>query len=367
MDDTPNFSAEQHAAINAIFDWYNSWLGRKQTFTLGGLAGTGKSFLLSYIAKQIRGSRVCAPTGKAAYVQRENGVSDACTMHSLIYSAQDVNGKTVFTKRSAIDAELIIVDEAGMVGLKENNDLLSFNKPVLYFGDHGQLEPIGENPHILKNPDFALETIFRQKADSPILRLAMAFREGREKQVHDATREKGWYRDPTGRVTVCKKRDAFDLITPNTQVICGFNPTRHRLNQDIRKKRGFNKPHPMPGEPVICLSNQNKYEMFNGQIATVVGIQRIGRRTTDVWLGINNGEHLLATCLNEQFGKNTFSHHKDKTTLLLDWSYALTLHKTQGSGFDDVLVYEEVSERWDVRRWRYTGVTRGKEKVTYCW
>lgn len=362
-----DFTADQHNAVHKIDEWYRSWPDGKQTFALAGLAGCGKSYLVSYIQSQYRNVRMCAPTGKAADVQRQNGVDDACTLHSLIYNAKVLDGKTTFTKRGSIDGDLIIVDEAGMLATKENNDLLSFNKPVLYVGDHGQLEPIGDNPNLMAAPDCVLETIHRQAADSPILRLAMAFREGREAKVLGAMREKGWYRDPTGRMTLAKKHHAASLIGPHTQVICGFNATRHRMNQEIRKARGFDEPIPMPGESVICLSNWNKFGMFNGQLAVILGINKRGYEFTDAWIGFGKGQCECFQFLNAQFGRNTLTHFRDKQVLLLDWSYALTCHKTQGSGFDDVLVMEEISENWDVRRWRYTSVTRAKERITYCW
>lgn len=358
-----DFTADQHSANDAIKQWLNS---DKQTFALSGLAGTGKSYLISYIQDQINGSIVCAPTGKAAYVQRQNGVEEACTLHSLIYSCKERDGKRVFEKKGSIGADLVIVDEAGMVGQKENSDLLSFNKKVLYVGDHGQLEPIGDNPNLMANPDAVLETIHRQAASSPILRLAMAFREGRESQVIGAMREKGWYRDPTGKITVTFKKHAKDLIGPTTQVICGYNNTRHRMNQEIRTARGYTKPYPEPGEPVICLDNRNKFDMFNGQVATVLGINRAFQHHIDLWLGVGEGDQVPVTCLREQFGKNTLPNHRDKGVLLLDWAYALTCHKCQGSGFTDVLVMEEVSDNWNIRRWRYTSVTRAKEKLVYC-
>ena len=361
MMDAPDFSPDQHAAISQIDEWYN--YSDRQTFSLGGYAGCGKSFLIAYFCTQFRRPRVVAPTGKAAYVQRLLGV-DATTLHSLIYSAQTVDGKTVFTKRGSIDGDIVIVDEASMVGTKENNDLLSFNKKVLYVGDHGQLEPIGDNPNVLVNPDCRLEKIHRQAADNPILRLATAFREGREGQVWRAMRD-GVYQDPSKRVTVMGKRDLLTHVGPDTQVICGYNSTRHNLNQTIRKMRGHTHKWPMAGEPLICLSNQNKYDMFNGQVATCLGINAIGRTHIDMWIGINEGDMTQVSCLKEQFGKNTLVHHKDKSVLLLDWAYALTAHKVQGSAFDDVVVYEEIGGSWDPKRWRYTVATRARERIVY--
>jgi exodeoxyribonuclease-5 len=367
MPTETDFTSDQLRAVDAVDEWYHRWPGSGiQTFSMGGLAGTGKSFLTSYLCERYRNTQIIAPTGKAAYVQRQNGVEDACTLHSYIYSSRQHNGKTVFCKRGYIEADTVIVDEASMVGTKENNDLLSFNKRVLYVGDHGQLEPIGDNPNVLAVPDAVLETPHRQAAGSPIIKLAMAFREGREAQVLKAMEEKGWWRDEKKIVTLTRKQHASKLIGPNTQVICGFNKTRHRLNQEIRRSRGYTSEFPEAGEPVICLSNRNKYEMFNGQIVTILGVNWRGAGRTEGWIALGKGKMLPVEWIDAQFGRDTIAGFQERGALLLDWAYALTAHKCQGSGFDDVLVMEEVSNNWDVRRWRYTSVTRAKQRLVYC-
>ena len=73
------------------------------------------------------------------------------------------------------------------------HDLLSFGLPVLFVGDHGQLEPIGTSAGLMADPHVRLETIHRQARGNPILRLATALREGRPTPYWD---------DPRGRLRV---------------------------------------------------------------------------------------------------------------------------------------------------------------------
>src|SRR5476651_1962552 len=80
----PPFSPDQQAVVDAILEWRDAWPATKQTFTLGGLAGTGKSTIVSYLARCLPGAVVACPTGKAAHVLQSKGV-DAGTIHSLIY------------------------------------------------------------------------------------------------------------------------------------------------------------------------------------------------------------------------------------------------------------------------------------------
>ncbi len=363
MIDEMDFTADQMDAVYAIDHWFKS--NHKQTFSLSGLAGTGKSYLVSYLCQKYHDVAVCAPTGKAAHVLRCNGTDDACTLHSLIYHCKTVDRKPRFMKKPTLEHKLIICDEASMVGRKENGDLLSFNIPVLYVGDHGQLEPVGDNPCLMKEPDVKLEIIHRQALNNPILRMATAFREGRENQVWQSMREKGWWQDKDKRVTVTTKEHANLLIGPDTQIICGYNATRHRINAEQRAKKGY-KELICPGEPLVCLHNRNDQGLFNGQVVTCIGIGKIGNGTSDIWIGAGEGNTVKVKCLNQQFGANTIADHNNMKVLLLDYAYALTAHKCQGSAFDDVLVMEEISPAWDARRWRYTCTTRARERIVYC-
>ena len=52
--------------------------------------------------------------------------------------------------------------------------------------------------------------------------------------------------------------------------------------------------------------------------------------------------------------------------LYFDYGYAITCHKSQGSEWDHVLVYDEVLFKTDMKRWRYTAITRAAKKLTYC-
>jgi exodeoxyribonuclease-5 len=144
---------QQQEAVDLIVKWYKNYPNnKKQIFTLAGLAGCGKSFLVNYIVKNIfkfKDNEVAfaTPTGKASSVLIKKG-SDSTTIHRLIYSPiitdieTVVNNKTIhskkieFTKRKNIGSyKLIVLDEISMIGKKIMDDLLSYGIPILATGD----------------------------------------------------------------------------------------------------------------------------------------------------------------------------------------------------------------------------------------
>ncbi|MFN9959486.1 MAG: hypothetical protein ACK55I_40875, partial [bacterium] len=52
-----------------------------------------------------------------------------------------------------------------MVGKTIYEDLRSFGKPLIFVGDHGQLEPIGDDFNLMREPDYRLETIHRNAGE----------------------------------------------------------------------------------------------------------------------------------------------------------------------------------------------------------
>lgn len=366
------FSQDQVRALAAIEDWLSS--STNQVLCMGGLAGTGKSFLVSHIVGSRRGTRVCAFTGKAAYVLRSKGVTSASTIHSLIYAPTEackISGRSIadcgickpickhteldFVLVPELDAKLIVVDEASMVSFDLYRDLLSFGKKVLFVGDHGQLEPIGRNPMLMKNPQIRLEQIHRQAEGSPIIQFAHHVRSGRRPISF------GEQAQVISTASAPRNVHEFDAV------LCGKNSTRVAINERIRRDRGFAGDLPCVGETVICLRNDKIHKVFNGLIAKVQAVEESA-----------DGDGMLLTVVDpvgdvyprmpfvpEQFGlEKTMEAGPRKT--LWDFGYALTAHKSQGDQFNRVCVLEWIHREWGVERWRYTTATRAVEELVYC-
>jgi exodeoxyribonuclease-5 len=351
-------SPDQERALNAARHWRRYWKGMKQCFVIAGFAGTGKTTLISHLYEEWDHPAVAALCGKAASVLRSKGV-EARTIHSLIYiPSKDRQGRMRYRKRNRLPGiETIIIDEASVLDHLTYQDLLSFGLPILAVGDHGQLEPIGTSARLMESPDVCLEQIHRQAEGNPILRLARALRENRRVPL---------YSDPKGRLRIAKRSEFWTLISPDSQLICGFNRTRHQVNARVRVQRGATGQLPQKGERLICLKNNMRYGVYNGQQAVCIGVGSVTRRWVELEIQTDDGLVMSLPCAIEQFGKDALKEHRNSKTALFDYGYCLTAHKAQGSEWDSVVVLEEISSNWTPSRWRYTAVTRAKERLIYC-
>lgn len=317
-----SLTAEQHAGVKMIVNWFRHETDHQQVARIFGYAGCGKSTILRFILDELglsphRSAKdgKCVPgvvtatfTGKAALVLTRKG-TPARTIHSLIYSvieateeeiakaatrirdtedrARRLSGFDRTTAEAAIEAmrqalsamkhprfalnpqsdaadtRLIVLDEVSMVGEEMARDLMSFGKPILVLGDPGQLPPIkGEGAFTRDAPDIMLTEIHRQAAESAIIRLATMAREGQPIGF-------GIYDDHVAKM---RKGD----ITPEQalrggQLICGLNATRLQLNNAMRAAAGFGGTCLPTGaaEKIICLKNQNAHGLINGMFLTL--------------------------------------------------------------------------------------------------
>jgi exodeoxyribonuclease-5 len=372
-------SPDQAAAVDAVLHWFND--GDAIRFALGGFAGTGKTTIVKYIVRAVgSGVAVCAFTGKAAYVLRQKGV-DACTMHTLIYQRKAIcercgmpsdeidanpdhwcphaNISVEFVRKTLLPYRLVIVDEASMISRALMDDLESFGVPVLYVGDHGQLEPIGDNPGIMMKPNVRLEQIHRQAEGSEILALAHLVRGGKAPATTG----------PRARVVSASTmpRDAHEYDI----VLCGYNRDRVAVNNWLRRKHERFGSTPVPGDRVVCLRNDHELGIFNGMLATVEEARTrqssTGREIPVLDVVDDVGARFEGLAYEpSQFGAEATLRDVRKEKTLWDFGYALTVHKSQGSEWKRVLVLEQISPKWTAARWRYTAVTRAADEIVYC-
>lgn len=357
-------SFDQKSALKAISDWQKN--PDKPYFVLAGGAGTGKSTLLRYIAEElgVRKDLVlfCTLTGKAALVLRRKGVP-ASTIHSSIYEVniriEDEKEIIDFRKKSNIFYDLIIVDEASMITQEIFRDLLSFGKPIIFVGDSYQLPPIKDTFNIMEKPDFLIKEVLRQCLESPILRLAYMAKEGNYIPV-------GHYGE--GIEVLLEKNLKNDDIINAGQIIVGKNDLRNRINEQYRAQCGY-VGHPRKDEKLIILSNNPAKNAFNGQLIylnrdSVVKKKFYQIEYVDEYEYLDSYFAVTADIkkANVVFVSptKTFKASKNYSVLTVDYGYAITCHKSQGSQFDDVLVYGSFYS-WDKElksRWMYTAITR---------
>ena len=179
-----NLTDCQKEAIKKAITWYFDQ-NKKTYFILAGLAGTGKSTVVSTAVRMMGLSNYqvlyVTPTGKAASVLRSKGCV-ANTIHSMFYRViQGENGKIFFSRKPTIPntIKLIVIDEVSMVNKKIMDDIIEYGIPMLCLGDPGQLPAMFyPNTYLYEEQDVFLDQIMRQQGESPILTLANMARKG---------------------------------------------------------------------------------------------------------------------------------------------------------------------------------------------
>jgi exodeoxyribonuclease-5 len=359
------WSTQQDAALKAVSRWRKA--GEQQVLRLFGYAGTGKTTLARHIAESAdRGVAFAAYTGKAAHVMRGKGCVGAGTIHSLIYRSrgEDENGPTFVLNNDSEAGKvgLIVIDECSMVDADVGRDLLSFGTPVLVLGDPAQLPPVsGGGFFTSAEPDIMLTEVHRQAANNPIIRMSMEIREGR-------TLDEGSYGG--SRVIDVGDIEQEDILAAD-QVLVGRNNTRRRYNTRIRELLGREGTVPVAGDTLVCLRNDRKRGLLNGSMWRVdkarkprKGLLRYTLQPDDAETG---GKATVAS-INPAFFDGTaeaLSFPERKRSDEFDFGYVLTVHKAQGSQWDDVVLFDEsFAFREHRARWLYTGITRAAERIT---
>lgn len=366
-----------------------------------------------------RGVLYAAFTGKAALVMTRKG-TPAQTIHSLIYRVSeptkeemekvkaqigDIEGKlgglgpaermlleaqaaqlklrlkdmhkpafVLNTESSVRDASLIVLDEVSMVGDDMARDLLSFGKPILVLGDPGQLPPIkGEGYFVQAQPDVMLTEIHRQAGESAIIRLATMARQGQP--IPQGQHDDFVWKMRAGDIGPAQ-------MLNGGQVICGKNATRMRLNNAMRQAAGYDSIYPTGGgEKIICLKNRNDLGVVNGMFLTLTDVEDISDIAFKARVITEDGQTVGALGKDGQPEKQLIykGHFDDHVQLDKDrgerdhwhkrslmetaWGWAITCHKSQGSQWENIVVYDDGLGRTleDRCRWLYTAITRAEK------
>jgi exodeoxyribonuclease-5 len=367
-----SFSPHQNSALKAVASWLKAKPGKHgtpQVFRLFGYAGTGKTTLARHIADGVDGAvKFAAFTGKAALVMRNKGCDGASTIHSLIYRARESGVEQpsfeLWDDAPASKAKLIVIDECSMVDAEMGRDLLSFECPLLVLGDPAQLPPIqGAGFFTSDEPDAMLTEVHRQAQDDPIVRMSMEVREGRELEIG---------RHGESEVVSRSELDPERVMAAD-QVLVGRNNTRRAYNTRMRQKQHIEDALPVAGDKLVCLRNNRKKGLFNG------GLWRVKARTASR----SKTSRILSMRLAPD---EDFSHKVTRVSVRqdcfeggceaipweqrkpydeFDYGYVLTVHKSQGSQWDDVVLFDESFAFQDSRaRWLYTGITRAAKRLS---
>lgn len=369
------FSPVQQQALQEVEAWIASWRGRRlvgpgRVFRLFGYAGTGKTTLAKYLAATVKGAVLYACfTGKASLVLARKGCEPSSTLHSLLYRAhQDpVTGEFRFTLNHRdsplCGASLLVVDEVSQVNEELARDALSFGVPILVLGDPAQLPPVkGEGFFIDAEPDILLTEVHRQAAENPIIAMSMRTREGRPLK--------------RGQYGSSKVVDRYDLSNDDLlaadQVLCGLNRTRRRLNHKMRELRGLegkeHVDHPTVGDRLVCLKNNRQAGLLNGGMWTTLDVEPWKDKVRLRVESLDFPGTVKDVTVLEHFFLGTdeqLDWRRKKDSEEFTFGQVLTVHKAQGSQWDNVVLIDESSTfRENEHRHLYTGETRAAESLT---
>lgn len=351
---------EQREAVRAA-------LSHRLTLILGG-AGCGKSTLIRAICDHVKGTKVlCAPTGKAARnICAKTGMQSR-TIHSALGLApyDDFLDPVEWGY-----TRLVIVDEVSMVSLDMLAGILhctNDNCRIVLLGDNNQLQSVGTGNVIpdlltLGVPTVRLEMNHRQNGSSTgLLHNVVNF--------STLQRAKDLVWDESFMLHEAHDQDAMNMLIEdavqmylageNIQVLAPYNHTVAELNQAIRdrvnprsegkKILSANQMELRDGDRVLITKNSRDRDCSNGD----VGILRI--------LDDSRGSPIYEVELPDGRKPRWYDY---AGMYNLSLAYALTIHKSQGSEYDTVLMPVFMSMyRMLSRNLFYTAVSRAKSKV----
>ena len=394
--------------------------GQTVTVILGG-PGTGKTYSVAQKLRHIPDNEItslalCAPTGKASRhlrtvldrQLREHKASDALltalsnapstTIHKLLGYSPHRTPKFAYGKHTPgfggeanpLPYELVIVDEASMMSLSLMNNLmeaLSDTAEIWLVGDPHQLASVEAGSVLAdiavgaKRKDSPLNSRYDEKGpedqrrfdkNSPIAKLAEAVKEGKYSEVEKILSEKSedfeWIdsvAQPERMAELRKvvnahaqsvreaalKGDAATALSLNSslQVLCAQRQGKlgiHEWNAEVEKSIGQETSQRWyAGRPVMVTRNDASINLANGDVGVVC---------------------LENDVLVARFGDPDASTPVSLARLSdVETVHALTIHKSQGSEYDHVIVVlPEKGSRILSRELLYTGITRPKKKLT---
>lgn len=312
----------------------------------------------------------CAPTGRAARRLEQSTGFEASTIHKALglYAGSDGH----YGKGEKIDADLVLVDEVSMTDIYLAVRLFESLKPeaqLVLVGDADQLPSVGPGAVLSeliaseRIPTVRLETIFRQKKGSIVASNAKLINNMQTKLEYGMDFQFFVSETPA---------DSAELIADLFQQEIGFygldnvailSPYRQKtetgvnaLNEKIRdiinppdpkkKEVEFGKRLFRCGDKVMQM--QNYEDINNGDIGYITKITSVG--------GDKN--------VFVDFGDGRIMEYDSLTLEMLDLGYACTIHKSQGSEYQSVIINVQYAHTAMLtKQLIYTAVTRGKERV----
>lgn len=374
----------QRAAISACLTG--------SVFILTGGPGTGKTTTLNGVIKILKAQKkrilLCAPTGRAAKRMSDLTGEPARTIHRLLEVDFNAKGELKFKRNETnpLPADVVIADEMSMVDTLLMCSLVRAIKPTSKFimvGDSNQLPSVGAG-NVLKDliashyiPSVELKEIFRQAAQSLIVTNAHRIVNG-EFPVLDDRQNDFFFMNKSLEsdiaelvIQLAKQRlpdtygfspiDDIQVLCPtkmgmagtkelNKQLQSALNPPSQNKAElkffDVIFRTGDKVMQTKNDYDVLWTKNNEKGSgIFNGDIGIIRSVDRFSQNVTIDFEG------RVAIYTSEMLRR-------------LEHAYAITIHKSQGSEYDAVIIpITAFTHNLLYRNLLYTGVTRAKKMI----
>lgn len=334
-----------------------------------GLAGTGKSYLLRAAKESWGESKFnvtgVALAGKAAQSLEEGSGIKSQTLHSLL-------NEITAGKRTLSSRDILVIDEAGMIGSRQMHDVLSYihtaGAKAVLVGDPQQLQPIDAGGIFRSLSDklgcASLTEIRRQELESDRLMIHDLISGKSEDVINSLIDREMLEVVPTANVyEVIVDQWANELSKGGMQqslILAGTKADVYKINMLARER--MVQQH-QPHSEVIVSTEYGDRTMAVGE--------RIMFTRNSSSLGIKNGQTgNLTKWYLDQHGNMILDIHTDagKTVALnltqyqhFDYGYALSVHKAQGQTVDKVYVL--VSDVMTDREWLYVATSRHRKQL----
>ena len=365
-----------------------------------GGPGTGKTTIIKaivYILRRLNKSfALAAPTGRAAKRMSEACGENAGTIHRLLkyeYAGEEnisLSGNFGINEDNTLDYDVIIVDEISMVDVNLLSHLLKAvdtdRTSLVFVGDARQLPSIGAG-NVLSDllsvesvPKCELKQVFRQKEQSLIVTNAHRIKEGLLPEIYPDNHEFSFVNISTQQKIAaailklvennsfdCRnliKEDRLQILSPFKKGDAGVV----NLNEKIQ-----NIMNPLSeGEEEMSLGN---YKLRTGdkvmQTKNDYNLPWTNIHTHETGKGVFNGDMGYVTYMDRRTGEIHVLYEGERRVIYdgtnsdsLILAYAITIHKSQGSEFDCVIIpVFPASMSFLTRNIIYTAVTRAKKRV----
>ena len=385
-----NFASSQKAAICGAV--------ANSIEVITGGPGTGKTTIINCIIEVFEkaGMKVfmAAPTGRAAKRMTEATGREAKTIHRLLELGMGgEEGSQFFRGEEApLDCDVLIIDEASMIDIMLMNSLLkaiSIGTRLIIVGDVDQLPSVGPGNVLRDIIDsncvkvVKLKEIFRQAQESMIIVNAHKINNGEMPILNK--KGKDFYfienHEPDkvldNIITLINTRlpkfnkewdkmKHIQILSPMRKGILGIENLNEKLQRILnpksinKKEKEYRNTIFRVGDKVMQIKNNYsiKWNKFNG-------------KTEEDGLGIFNGDVGYIEDIDEDNENVIVVFDDDKRVeyegVYLDeltLAYAITIHKSQGSEFEVVIMPMFMGPPLLMNRnLLYTGITRAKNMV----